>query len=246
MKGIGSKLSFRVYRKPTHTGRYLHFPSVHPASHKRSVGTTLLQRAKRICTEQNDLAIDSASVRRDLSACGYPPSFVSAVERQLSRPVLSSAPSGPKRAPVPHVSEISETLSCVMRTYGVQIAHVPTRKLKDALVNVKDNLSKEKFPGVVYSVPCGDCECSYIGETGNFEKRIKHDYDVRKHHVASNALAEHCDTLGHGTHFCKREEPDITTSPGIIIQTTERTLNRTQGNLPPVYSHCLHHILKRT
>ncbi|XP_077564628.1 uncharacterized protein LOC144180097 [Haemaphysalis longicornis] len=137
VKRIGPKLFFSVYRKPGHTGRYLHFTSEHPASHNRSVVITLLQRAKRTCTEQNDLAIDY----RDLGACGYPPSFLSSVERQLSSTVLHSAPSRPKRAPVPYVPGISETLSRIMRTGGVQIAHVPTRKLKEALVNVKDKRS---------------------------------------------------------------------------------------------------------
>ena len=48
MSRRGTALQVNVYRKPTHTDRYLDFLSPHPSCHKRSVVNTLLLRAKDI------------------------------------------------------------------------------------------------------------------------------------------------------------------------------------------------------
>lgn len=176
------------------------------------------------------------------------------VERQLERPALSGNMRPNRRAPIPYVPGISEHLARVLRSYSVQVAHVPTQKLRHSLVNVKDKLTEEKFPGVVYSIPCADCDRSYVSETGNFQQRLKqHMYDVRKKNVSSNALAEHAEATHHEIDWANAKiigkEKNCTSRlylESLTIQTTEHTLNRNDGNFPHVYARCLRHILKQT
>lgn len=252
VKRTNGALSFSVYRKGTHTGRYLNFKSVHPDTHKRSVVASLLGRANRLCTNPEDLNADVKMVREDLSTCGYPPAFVNAVEHRMSAPSQPASVRQRKRAAVPYVPGISETLSRVLRSYDVEVAHVPVRKLRHTLVGGKDKLPKEAFPGVVYKIPCADCDSVYIGETGNFRQRLRqHQNDVKNKKVASNALAEHADTTNHTIDWLNAsiigKERNWTSRlhlESLEIQSTEQTLNRNVGNLPSCYARCLRHLLK--
>ncbi len=46
--------------------------------------------------------------------------------------------------------------------------------LRKLLVHVKQATPMENKKGVVYSIPCMDCNSVYVGETGrNLEKRLK-------------------------------------------------------------------------
>ena len=46
-------LSTDIYRKPTHTGRYLFFTSHHPLNQKLSIARTLYSRANNIISDEN-------------------------------------------------------------------------------------------------------------------------------------------------------------------------------------------------
>ena len=49
-KPTPNSIQYTVYRKPTHTDRYLDYNSNHPISTKLSVVHTLIHRAKQVCS----------------------------------------------------------------------------------------------------------------------------------------------------------------------------------------------------
>lgn len=260
VKRAPTGLSFSVYRKPTHSGRYLGFESVHPMVHKRSVVRSLVERACRTCSDTSSLQEELEIIESELTRNGYPRHFIRKTAKSLmkNKPTETQAMDAEaprkKRAAVPYIRGVSEALARVFRKHGVQIAHVPASKLKGDLMNVKDPLPRERFPGVVYKIPCADCESVYIGESGNFCRRLKqHKNDVAKGHTVTNALAEHAEKTGHAINWDNARilatEKNVTTRlnlESLIIQTTSNTINRSSGTLNHVYSRTLRHALNTT
>jgi hypothetical protein len=74
------KLTTKVYRKPTHTGCYLHFKSNHPHHVKRGVVHSLVNWAQDIC--QKDFDIKIKNIRHDLTLNEYPKEFVAQQKKQ--------------------------------------------------------------------------------------------------------------------------------------------------------------------
>ncbi|XP_023713370.1 uncharacterized protein LOC111867609 [Cryptotermes secundus] len=62
----------KVYRKPTHTYRYLNFNSNHPPLAKMGLIQSLHNRASTACQELQDLVKEIGSPRSDLQLNGYP------------------------------------------------------------------------------------------------------------------------------------------------------------------------------
>ena len=70
------QLSTKVYRKPTHTERYLSFDSHHPVAHKKAVIKSLTDRAKTIPSSVDQQSKEMKHVIAALSANGYPKRFI--------------------------------------------------------------------------------------------------------------------------------------------------------------------------
>jgi hypothetical protein len=65
-------MATEVYRKPTHTGRYLTFKSNHPPHVKRGLIQSLHNSTSTIRQEQQDLFNEISTLRRDFSSMVIP------------------------------------------------------------------------------------------------------------------------------------------------------------------------------
>jgi len=74
-----------------------------------------------------------------------------------------------KRAMIvtPYVENVSEAShSEIMKKHNVPVAMKPWKTLKDLLVHPKDKQDKKDTTESVYKVPCGNCDKTYVRETG--------------------------------------------------------------------------------
>jgi heme-degrading monooxygenase HmoA len=69
-------IAVSVFRKATHTDRYLDFKSHHHAQHKCSVVRTLMDRASHIPSTEEEVSLETKHVRQALSANNYPTHFI--------------------------------------------------------------------------------------------------------------------------------------------------------------------------
>ena len=65
-----------VYRKPTHTDRYLDFNSHHDKKHKESTAATLLHRALNLPNTSEGKERELNHVYAALESNGYPSKFI--------------------------------------------------------------------------------------------------------------------------------------------------------------------------
>ena len=109
--------------------------------------------------------------------------------------------------------------------------------LRSVLTKVKTKTPELKKKGVVYKVPCRDCETCYIGETGrSLQKRItEHKYSVNNND-RKNGIAVHAWDMGHQPDWNAAEVVDMEPHywkrhvlEAIWIQNTSQTCNLDRG-----------------
>ena len=101
---------------------------------------------------------------------------------------------------------------------------------------------------MVYSIPCGECPRTYIGQTGRTlnHRLAEHRRALKNGDVAASALAEHVFTAGHRVDLSEATvidaHPHVQTRcllESWHIQHKQAPLNRGKGTLPDLYATLL-------
>ena len=142
-KSDGS-LQTKVYRKPTHTNQYLKWDSHHAMSNKYSVISSLLHRAKDICSSQELLEEEQKQIQEALTICKYPTWAINRMKTKTSsltninNSKQDNRPTCKSYITVPYNEGLSETFKNTCKRYGLEVHFKSGKTIKDELVAPKD------------------------------------------------------------------------------------------------------------
>ena len=236
-------LTTDVYRKKTHTERYLAFNYHHPLSQRVSVVWSLLSRAERICSTQSERDEEVRHVTTTLKNNGYPAHIIRRHGQVRRRDENREEPK--VTVVLPYVRHVAESIRRILSPLGIRTCFKPHRTLKNYLVRPKDPVPSDLLKGVVYTIPCLDCSQRYVGQTG---RTLQHR--VREHKQAyaaansiNSAVAEHSIQECHRINWEGAEV--LATKPGLYqrgyveswhIRENTSSMNRDKGMLPDIYN----------
>jgi len=211
-----------IFRKKTHTERYLNFNSHHCPQHLRSVPNTLVRRAFLLCSTKDLLRKELDHIGAVLKANDYPESFMLKAVSGLPPPLhgiphfdsrllpkMWSTPK-PKAEPSPHkgliflpyIHVLSNKLKKFLTSQGYKVIFRSCHSLRNILVHPKDKLEKPDGEGV-YLVPCDGnkkktCDAHYIGETRrNLSARLSEEKADVAQNRDKSLIADHAWTQDH-------------------------------------------------
>ena len=98
----------------------------------------------------------------------------------------------------PYFKGLGKKSEKVSAPLGVKPVFKPIRTLRQDLVKVKGRIPKEKQTGVVYEIPCNDCEEVYVGETKRtLEVRLSEQKQAIRRGDPKNDSAVHVQKTNH-------------------------------------------------
>ena len=91
-RNLDGSIDTTVYRKPTHTNKYLDFSSHHPLAHKIAVVQTLYSRAQALTSSAVTRTQEQHTISKALAQNGYPATFIHRHSQPLHDPTSHSQP----------------------------------------------------------------------------------------------------------------------------------------------------------
>ncbi|XP_063540752.1 uncharacterized protein LOC134749665 [Cydia strobilella] len=223
-----------VYRKPTHTDRYLNGKSHHHPSQLVTVGKSLFQRAQRICDDQH-LAAELQHARRALQANELRIPRVNQ-RSHIKIPTVERRP-----AILPFVRGVTDRISHILKRASIKTYFKPMKKMSQFLRPVKCNTPLQTAG--VYRLDC-ECGLSYVGQTKrSISTRVKEHIADVKHRRPRSAVCEH--VMDKANHSIKFDKPLVLAKekryiPRMLREAIEikkyPNFNREDGfSLPPAW-----------
>ena len=184
-----------MYRKPTHTDRYLNFNSYHTLSHRISVIDSLVNRAFQVC-DKDSIKEELVYVTQALQLNSYPLKLIKSSIRKIENRIRlgnfsKNGKDNSNRIAIPFYKGVSHKIGRILRNEGLEVVFTPGIKIGNLIGNPKDKIDKMNRPGI-YEISCS-CNSKYIGETGrSVVDRIKeHKAATKNCKTGTSAIANH-------------------------------------------------------
>lgn len=200
----GNIIKTSVYRKKTHTNRYLHFKSNHHLNTKIGVVKSLYDRAKIICSNNEILNHEKEFILQILKKNGYPENLVSNTfkkidqkqhqqQTQLLQPQQQDTTEQRFiNITLPYIPGMSDKIKRIGNKFNVRTIFKTENTLRSMLTKTKPLNEEQNSKNCIYSIPC-ECGKYYIGETSRpLNVRIKeHQYLIKTFQIEKSKIAEH-------------------------------------------------------
>jgi hypothetical protein len=200
----GNRITFDIYRKPTHTNNYIHQNSFVHYSNKLASFHSLIHRLVNIPLDKNNFRKELAYIKQIAKQNGFDELVVDNIlKKHKFKTLLKNSTTLTNDQPtryikIPYHPQITKGLSKIFKTVNAKIAHSNNNKLKDYLNNTKDKIDKTNKSGI-YQVSCTSCDLSYIGQTRrNIKTRFKeHMAHFKYNRPEKSSIAQHMIETGH-------------------------------------------------
>ena len=117
---LDGSLSTSIFRKPTHTGRYLPFNSHHPFSQKVSIAGTLYSRAEKIINNESNRKSELSKIKDTLQSNGFPTPICSNTFFSKTTQNRNSSNNCTTFVSIPYVQGVSEPIKRVLAQVGIE------------------------------------------------------------------------------------------------------------------------------
>ena len=210
---LADRLITKVYRKETHTQKYIHWRSNRSKNCKLGVLKGLIHRAHMLCDLKEDLLYELNLLKDVFIANGYPKKLVEKtlknswkveLEKQL-KTLLHMQNEEQENIEqehdksnyddvlhVPYVAGFSEKLAKDLNRVNVGVTFQKGKTIFNSVCKLKPLKHSDERKNVVYFLGCKSCDQCYLGETQQFfpSCRYQHQYAIRCKQK-TNGIAQH-------------------------------------------------------
>ncbi|KAK5644103.1 hypothetical protein RI129_007948 [Pyrocoelia pectoralis] len=196
-KRVDGKFNFRLYRKPTHSNRYLNASSHHHPSQLNAVIKSLIIRSLRL-TDDESREDELTNIKTALHQNGYSSKQINRVIKDCNNFTKKPTTENELKKPLilPYIKGVTDSIANKFPKDKFRKIFKPFTTLQQLLRNAKDHIPGENQG--VYEIPCSGCCRSYIGQTNRRlnVRAQEHNLAVKQFNTSSSLACHYMDT-GH-------------------------------------------------